>query len=238
MGRKISAFIIISLVLMLVALTGCQGSTPASTTSDGNAVFGQVTAINGNSITIALFNMGNAGNGQQFQGNSGTSPSGGQRPQRSPGTMPSGGYGQYPRTSGGMGGPGSGNFGANLSGETKTFNVTDSTVITSGGMRQYSGSARASASPSSSPSASASPVTLSDIKVGSIISVTLSGDNAVSIIIMQMGNRNGNGGPSASGSPAPDDSSAPAASDTQPSPSPTPTPSTSTTPSVGAMVSF
>jgi hypothetical protein len=212
-------------VLAVLLFAGCQ-SAPASTAatgSNGNTIFGKVTSVDGNKITIALAENQFGGQNQNGQGNYGPRTSG-QRPQGSFAPRTSGG--QRPQASGGAqrgNGTQGGGFGLNLTGESKTINVTDSTAITTGGYRQNQ----------SAPAAS-----LSDIKEGSIVMVTLSGDNATAITIMGTGNsgQNGNGA-----SPTPGETPSAGKSEnpgTPPPPSASPLPSGSTTPSIGAQVSF
>lgn len=242
MSKRLFGAIVLISILILAMLTGCQSQansgTPvsgASASNDGNTFFGQVTAVDGNNITVALIDNSGIGNGRQRQGNQGASSS--TRPQRSPGSRPSGNW-QQSQGNGGSAPSGGRGFGLNTTGESKTFTVTSSTTITNGGMRQYSqnsGSAPASAS------VSASPASISDIQKGSILSVKLSGDNAVSITIMQFGNRNGNGGNAqASDSPVPGGSDSASQTDAQPSPSASAALSsvTTPTPSIGAISSY
>lgn len=205
--------------LVAVAFAGCQGASSSSAGTNGNTVIGQVTSIDGNKITIKLADNQFAGQNQQGPQNSG------QRPQM-PDTMPSGGQwqgGGNPFPSGGQMPPSGSNprggFGMKFTGESKTINVTDSTAITTGGMRQNQSAAAAS---------------LSDIKVDSIIFVTLTGDTATAITIMEFGNRGG-AGPSPGESPSPEVSPI---QQTLPPPSPSPQESAGGTPSVGAQITF
>jgi hypothetical protein len=217
MSKRILLFIMAGLVLIPAILAGCQSSASASTATseNGNSIYGKVTAIDGDKITIALAESNGYGNGArgsarpsgQPGSNAQARPSG--QPKASGGAYPSGGRGSNPA----------------LTGESKTFTVNSSTAITIGGLRQSSSGAAAS---------------LSDIQVESYITVTLSGDTAAAITIMQFGNRNGNpGSPEASSNPSA--SGTEAASPAVPaktSPGATPKPSVSTTPSIGAQVSF
>jgi len=201
---------------MLLVFAGCStpSSTAANTDSNGTRIIGQVTAIDGNNITLALFSMPSGGNGQQSGGNGSARPSG-QR-QYTQGSYPpsaSGSQQPYPQGSGNTGGF---RGGMTLSGESKTITITDSTAITTGGTGQNSSAAKAS---------------LTDITVGSYLSVTLSGDTVTAVTIMNFGNRNGN----AQASPSPSESPSVSVS---PSPVSSPLPTSTPTPSVGIRATF
>ncbi len=150
------------LSVMLACLTlvwGAAGPTLAeSTPAVEHGTLGQVTQIDGNSITIALATTPNPGDHQTPQGNP---PSGdsGQTPQGNP---PSGDNGQN--------GPGGGNGGLTLTGETLTFTVDDATQITLSGGRDVQGTALA----------------LSDIQMGDVVTVTLGGSAATAITVRRM----------------------------------------------------
>lgn len=183
MNKKKVAAIAAVILAVSVIFAGCGGSVSGNTaasSTNGNTIYGKVTAVDGQNITIALAeNNVMQGGGQQPQGNHGTMPSGGQ-PQGSPGTMPSDGQqpqgsapampsGSQQQMNGGtQGGPG----GLTLTGESKTITVSDSTAITTGGK---------------GPNTSAAKASLSEIKAGSVITVTMSGNTVVSITIMQFG---------------------------------------------------
>jgi len=204
MLRKILVFMFCA---AFAALAGCAGAAPAASSGGDTTITGRVTAINGNNITIALFQNNLRGD---WQDRNGTAPGGGDF------TAPSGGprRSRVPAPSGGW------DFGANLTGESKTVTVSDGTPITFGRMGQAGGADKAS---------------LSDIQVGSIIIVTLSGDKVSAVSIMRSSNaRNSNGAPSASPSAPPEQRSGAPSSVESAHPSPT----NSATPSVGIIATF
>ena len=168
MVKKILALSLIA-CLCLTALVGFAGAA----SSNDETLFGQVTAVSGSTITLALATDG-------MQKNDGTPPSGapsGTSDSSISGTVPS----TPPTdssTSGSTGGTapsapptgsGGGSIGGiTLTGETKTITVSSSTVISSDNQGQSTAGK------------------LSDISVGSILSVSISDETVTSIIIRQM----------------------------------------------------
>jgi hypothetical protein len=202
--KKRTLALILALALLILAGAATaesgQGSQPQE-----NGTLGQVTQIDGNTITIALASMGGP-DGQMPQGNppsdssgqtpqdnpssdsSGQAPQGtppadssGQTPQGNPpsdssdqapqGTPPADSSGQAPQGNPPADGQGRG-FGGSLTltGETLTFTVTDATQITLRGGRGAQDTQGA----------------LSDIQVGSVVTVVLDGEVAASIAVRQM----------------------------------------------------
>lgn len=202
----------IAAAVMLAALTACgssgsassapdsqNGSTNSSISSqterapksgqqDDSALRGQVTAIDGSSITLTVGGMGGPGGGRGSGGGPGKD---GQVPEfgdasslpediptpSSPpeGTPPSDGtFGSAPESAPGGGMGRDGNREDQGSQEEKTIVVSDDTAVTSDGAE----------------------ASLSDIQVGSMISVTMDGDTVVGIEIMTAsGFSDGNQGP-------------------------------------------
>ena len=210
LSRKtlIVAFVLIAAVL----LTSCgqaqsasanapaQSATAGASANEQNTIYGNVTAISGSNITLALGTLNMAanpsgqpgvsgapsGNGQNGQSNSSTRPSG----------MPSGGQQASMLT---------------LTGETRTITVTDESVISLPGMGQQNG--QQSAQPSGgqtdgqNPQFSSQKGSLADIQVGSMLRVVYASDNTTiqSIVIMNGFNRGNSGGQNtanASGAPS------------------------------------
>lgn len=138
----------------------------ADESSSDTILVGQVTAISGNSITLALGEKGGQnGNGTQSSeaptGDSSTAPDTSEDRSGSKDTEHSSTPPSDVNGSGGM----TEEF--TLSGETQTINITDDTVITIGEMgKSTSGS-------------------LSDITVGSILMVKMSGDTVSAVSIRQ-----------------------------------------------------
>lgn len=212
--------VILCLMLALTATAGCQssasGTEPGVSASNESTIYGQVTAIDTNSITLALGTMSAEFPGMDGE-NPGTPPDGQQENQGAPpiaqpssnepdanssatldnatagagqpdavssatennGEMPSDGR---PDNSGQPGGapPSGGQPGGGalpgfieLSGEEMTITVSDITAITVQGMGESTEGA------------------LSDIEVGDILSVTMSGDTVTAITVMQGGNMQG-----------------------------------------------
>lgn len=169
-----------------------HASTPESANPSGsgaadqNAVYGNVTAISGDTITIAVGTLNQqarpSGSAPAQQGtdgqNNGTPPSG------NPSGMPSGGERPSMLT---------------LTGETKNITVSDPSVISkqsfgSGPNSQQSGS-------SAQPSIATQQASLTDIQVGSTLKITYASDNTTiqSIEIMGGFNRGNQGGPNGGG---------------------------------------
>jgi len=192
MIKRILALLVCT-VLMLIALTGCQNDsgTAQATASGGTTLMGQVTAIDGDNITLALGEQNNdivqpegtssgnfvkpdgtpsgdftSGKPDAPQGNapSGTSAPRGSMAPRTTGEQPSGNFqgGDGKNMPGGMGG-------LTLTGEEQTITVADSTVITVFGVGDNTKGS------------------VSDIAVGDILMVTLSGNSVTAITVMQGG---------------------------------------------------
>jgi hypothetical protein len=202
---------ILTCALLIVSVfAGCQGTsssvtsktTTASANTNGTTLFGKVTAIDGNSITIALAENSLGGmNGQQPQGSPGAMPSGNQsqpqgspgaipsgnqsQPQGSPGAMPSGDQGQQ----GGGGQKPQGSPGAMPSGQQGQ--QPEASGGLQGGITLTGESKTITVTDSTvittgtmGQNASSTKASLSDIKADSILTVTMSGDTVVSIAIM------------------------------------------------------
>jgi len=157
----------------------------AAKESTANVLYGQVTAVDGRQITLALAEMPQSDRQQD-----GKLPSG-QPGDRQPDEKPQGG--QRPDgQSRGQGGrwPGGGQL--TPTGETRTITATDQTTIAIAGVGQGAREQPGAAS-------------LSDIAVGSVITVTLvdgAEDQAAAIVIMSIapsGRREGAQGPDAAG---------------------------------------
>ncbi len=200
-----------SLALILMMAAGCQssaGSTISASAAGETTIYGQVTAIDGSSITLALATVSqNAPSGEMPSGempsgdmpampSDGSIPSEGAQPsgsqdtdavssatQNTEGEQPSGEVPSMP--SGGQGGQ---RGGVELTGEEQTITISDNTAIT---IQSRDGSTEGA---------------LSDIEVGDILSVTMSGNSVTAITIMQLGGGmaggqpgGGMGGPDSSG---------------------------------------
>ena len=174
--KKRTFTLIVAILLLLLAVGPALAESTQTAPPAENGTFGQVTQIDGNTITLALASMGGPG-GQMPQGNP---PDGnGQTQQDNPpsdgsGQAPQGnppdGNGQNPQGNPPSDGQGSG-FGGSLTltGETISFTVSDATQIT---LRGGSG-------------AQDTQGTLSDIQVGSVITVVLDGETAATITVRQ-----------------------------------------------------
>lgn len=181
-------------------------STQSERTQDDNAITGQVSAIDGNTITLALGERAARPDGDftppengekptddngsdtlqtgdsQETGvtgdDAGTPPTG-----DSGGTPPSGDSGGTPPSGDNGGTPPSGNGGGpgglTLTGEEKTITIDDSTAITKDSMGQ------------------SSEASIDDITEGSVLTLVMDGETVVSITISDFGGGNG-GGPGGS----------------------------------------
>ena len=150
----------------------------SETTRDNNAITGQVTAIDGNTITLALGERAARPDGDS------TPPGNGEKPSEptsgdavqtedsdgTGGTPPSGDNGGTP-PSGNGGGPG----GLTLTGEEKSITIDESTTITKDSMGQ------------------SSDATIDDITDGTILTVIMDGETVVSVTISDFGGGNGGG---------------------------------------------
>lgn len=165
--KKICMFLCIT--ASVIALIGCQGKETAvvkeketNLTEDGSSITGQVTAIDSNSITLALVNMERQGggmpDGERPEDMTGDMP---ERPEGMTGDMPEDMTGDMPQ-GGRMGG-------FELSGETQTITVSDSTTYQIQEMNETRDGS------------------LTDIKEDSILSVVMEGGEVTSVTIMQMG---------------------------------------------------
>lgn len=166
-------------------------SSQSESAQDDNAITGQVTAIDGNTITLALGERAARPDGDFMPPENGEKPSGngggdtlqtGDNDETAAsgdnssattsgadgGTPPSGESGGTP-PSGNGGSPG----GLTLTGEEKTITIDDSTTITKDSMGQ------------------SSEATIDDITDGSILTVVMDGETVVSITISDFGGGNG-----------------------------------------------
>lgn len=174
-----------------------SNSTQSERTQDDNAITGQVTAIDGNTITLALGERAARPDGDF------TPPENGEKPSDAngsdtlqtgdsqetgvtgddAGTPPSGDSGGTPPSGDNGGTPPSGNGGGprglTLTGEEKTITIDDSTAITKDSMGQ------------------SSEASIDDITEGSVLTLVMDGDTVVSITISDFGGGNG-GGPGGS----------------------------------------
>ena len=164
--------------MALTALAGFAGAT-----SDEETLFGQVTAVSGSTITLAIAT-------DNMQKNEGTPPSGApsdttdSTSSTTPPSAPPTDSNSTDSTSGATPPTGSSSGGAGgltLTGETETITVTDSTVIT---LDEKGKSTTGE---------------LSDIAVGSILSVTVADGTVTAIIIRQMQTCGATGGGSPQG---------------------------------------
>ncbi len=157
----------LSLAVLMLMVFGAAALAESAQQQEGGT-FGQVTQIDGNTVTIALVSMG--GPGGQNPGNPPSDASG-----QNPGNPPSGNDGQTP------GNPPSGNdgqnrggngqsFGTTLTGETLTFTMNDATAVILRGGRD----------------AQDATGSLLDVQVGSLISITLADSLATQIVVRQM----------------------------------------------------
>lgn len=144
-------------------------SSQSETTRDDNAITGQVTAIDGNTITLALGERAARPDGDS------TPPGNGEKPSEPTSgdavqTEDSDGTGGTP-PSGNGGGPG----GLTLTGEEKSITIDESTTITKDSMGQ------------------SSDATIDDITDGTILTVIIDGETVVSVTISDFGGGNGGG---------------------------------------------
>ena len=170
MKRKSLAFLL-SMGMIITVLGGYSASAAATSTSEAT-LLGQVTAISGSSITLALGTdsmtekTGTPPSGAPTD-TSGTAPTSTTPPSSiSDGTAPTDGTapsGTAPSDSGGARG------GLTLTGETKTITISSSTVITIDKMGLSSSGA------------------LSDITVGAVLTVTMSDSTVTAVTIRQAG---------------------------------------------------
>lgn len=204
-------------VMTLVLVAGCQStasSTASASASDATTIYGQVTAIDGNSITLALGTVSQQGHSD----NAPEMPSDGTQPSGEIPAMPSGGQGTddisgttqntdgSASQSDGQGGPDA------ISSATQ--NTDDSTSKPSeqtrpeqsdgnGGQRQPGGIELTGEETTITVTDStvitlqsfneSSEGSLDDIKVRGILSVTMSGDTVTAITVMQTGGGMPNG---------------------------------------------
>lgn len=190
-----SILFIILAVAAAVALTGCSAGTqnsaeavasagnaapvnaasagnaaPANAAPEDGATFVQVQSIDGNTITAVVGTIPQGAGGSEQSGAPQGQPSGdndGSQPQGTPAQQPSG------DSQPGGGQPGG--MGFTAGDETITFTVGDATVIS------------AQSGPQSS-TTDTTKLTVADIAVGDVLTVTLSSDNvAESIVIQQSG---------------------------------------------------
>lgn len=210
-------FVIWTLCLLaaLSLLAGCQSQIPSTGTDTtdsetGGAIVGQITAIDGDQITLALGTLngrperpdGEAPNGQAEIGDGAdatASATAGDNDASGRSQPPSGNNSSAGSVQPSGGGPGGG-MGFTASGEEMTITITNSTVITLAAWRGMNG---APGSPEDNSSTDAATTdeqqtptagSLSDLKVGNIISVTLSGDTATAITVEPSGGMGGPGG--------------------------------------------
>ena len=161
--KRTLALMLAILTLMTCAPALAQSQTDAQPQQNGT--FGQVTQIDGNSVTLALASMGGPGGGQNGQAPQGNAPAdaNGQAPQGNAPTDANGKAQQGNPPSGGQAPS------LTLTGETITFTVDDATQITLRGGRDAQNATGS----------------LADIQVGTILMVTLNGNVATAISVQQ-----------------------------------------------------
>jgi hypothetical protein len=182
-GKLLFSVTALLMAVAMFSLSACaqkQTKTSASSTDSASGIFGKVTAIDGDKITLALVTMSMPGGRP-----TGTIPKDGSRPS---GTIPQ--DGQQP---GGLSDL------LTLTGESKTFTIDDTTVISRmsrqgpGGLgpggRPGSGTTSSSTSTDSTTAPTEAAATLADITVGSILVVTYdeSSGKLTSVQIMNSG---------------------------------------------------
>ena len=170
---------------LALSMAGCGSTTTGASagTSETTTLYGQITAIDGTAVTLALAQQrteGSTPSGGQGQDGASmpdkpTGDSAGQPPdavsgstvapkddsgQAPSGAAPSGQPSEMPSGGDGKGGPG-----VSLTGETKTITLSDSTLYTVNGA---SGSQ-------------------SDLAVGSVVTVEMQGDKVVSVTVENTG---------------------------------------------------
>jgi len=175
--RTLALMLAILTLILLAGVPALAQSQPGDQPQQTGKL-GQVTQIDGNTITIALASMGGPGGGQNSQSPQGNAPAdnNGQAPQGNPPTSDSGQAPQGNSSSGDngqapQGNPPTGGQGPSLTltGETLTFTIDDATQITLRGGRDAQDAAGS----------------LSDISIGSVVMVVLNDSLATSIAIQQ-----------------------------------------------------
>jgi len=186
-----------------------QGALATQSNANETTIYGKVTAVDGDKITLALGTMENDRSAGQSGGRpSGDMPSGdipsGAKPS---GDMPSVGAAR----SGGMPAGGGGFGELTLTGESKAIEITDTGILKKfdrGEMDNPDKSATASPDTSFSqggaPSMNASSASLSDIEMGSILKVTYQTSDQKLLSVTIMGS--GNSGQNSSSAPSSTDS--------------------------------
>ncbi|HEX3037639.1 MAG TPA: hypothetical protein VHO94_01425 [Oscillospiraceae bacterium] len=176
--KKILAIVCVIVCAIASLTTGCSSQNTSSQSSNINAGhYGKVTSINGKELTLELgtLNMGAYGNRTKNGNSSGSSNYGGGQFNKSHSGAPSGSAPARPKGNTVSGAPqqGSGTHELlKLTGEKKVITVTDQSTI--------SMQARGDTSPAA----------FSDIKVGSILKITMNGSTLSTIEIMQFGRGN------------------------------------------------
>lgn len=179
-------------------------------TDDQNTIYGKVTAVDGDKITLAVGTLngkGRMGGGQSMGGNgteSGSASGGSGNRQGPGGGQPGGGNGSKPEGSA----SGAGNASMpdrqggsddllTLTGETKTITISDESILSKqqmGGRRGPQGASSGDVQESSSVSQeteSAATASLSEIQEGTILKVTYQSDGeTLSSVVILGGNAN------------------------------------------------
>ncbi len=162
MVRKTPKFLAMLLAVSAAVSSLTLGSAMAADTTD-TQLRGQVTAISGSSITLALYED-TAGEAPTGEAPTGEAPDTDSTPPELPTTDDSAADGTQPTERGN----GGGGHSMTLSGETQTITISDDTTITTDEQGESTSA------------------TLSDITVGCTLFVTLSDDDTVSAVsIMQ-----------------------------------------------------
>ena len=201
----------------LFAFTACSqqavSASPTSSSANGQTtIYGKVTAVDGEKVTLALgtFNQRGGGRSGSNSGDGSAVRQGTPPNKRKNSTQQ--GAGSEIKNSTGQGNTPNGGWGANmltLTGESKTITISDSSILTKGNMRGFgtmgggrgNGQNRPTSSTSDSSAQNTPSVTktasLSDITIDTILKVTyeISSGKLVSVQII---NANGGARPSSS----------------------------------------
>lgn len=180
-NKRIRLGALAMITLSIFAFTACSNSSSndaaaKTTTTNEDAVYAQVTAVDGSAVAVAMGimneNSGEQPTGEQQTGEQSTAQNGETPPEKPADgtTAPAGNAGGSPEM-------------LTLTGETRTLTLSDSVVITKQAMQE----------PGTQSSSSTSDETASaaDITVGSILIITYDGDDITSIQIMGGGGQPG-----------------------------------------------
>ncbi|QAT50201.1 hypothetical protein EQM14_10715 [Caproiciproducens sp. NJN-50] len=190
------------------AASSTQADESASTSSgDQNTIYGKVTAVDGEKITLSVGTLNvrggpkdQAGSGQGPDGGngdaSGSAPGGSRERQGSGGSLPEGKSGARPEgaasgTGNASGSDPKGGFDnlLTLTGETKTITVSDESVLSKQEMGRERGSQETSSGESSAASQQTGETTasLSDIQEGTILKIVYQPDGQTLSAVVILG---------------------------------------------------